>query len=136
LTTITSAFSVPETIDRLVKTATSKGLSVFARIDHAGGAAQVGMALRPTELVLFGNPRGGTPLMQDRQTAGIDLPLKALAWEDAAGHVWLTYNEAAWLAQRHWLGADSSAAVAALNTGQAAIALAATSPSPPEPVEK
>jgi uncharacterized protein (DUF302 family) len=136
LTTIPSAFSVPETIERLVRIATSKGLSVFARIDHASGAAQVGMALRPTELVLFGSPRGGTPLMQDRQTAGIDLPLKALAWEDAEGHVWLTYNEAAWLAQRHGLGAHSSAAVAALAAGQAAIALAATSPSPPEPVEK
>ena len=135
LTTIPSAFSVRETIDRLERIATARGLVVFARIDHAAGAAQVGMALRPTELVLFGHPRGGTPLMQDRQTAGIDLPLKALAWEDAEGHVWLTYNEAGWLAQRHRLTAKSSAAVAALDAGQGAITLAATAPSPPETVE-
>ena len=90
LTTMPSAFSVQETIDRLERIVTSRGLRVFTRIDHAAGAAQVGMALRPTELVLFGHPRGGTPLMQDKQTAGIDLPLKALAWEDAEGPVWLT----------------------------------------------
>jgi uncharacterized protein (DUF302 family) len=107
-------------------------MHVFARIDHAAAAAQVGMALRPTELLLFGHPRGGTPLMQDRQTAAIDLPLKALAWEDAEGHVWLTSNEPAWLARRHQLGAGSSAAVAALDAGQAAITLAATAPAPPE----
>jgi uncharacterized protein (DUF302 family) len=136
LTTIPSAFSVRETIDRLERTVADRGLTVFARIDHAGGAAQVGMTLRPTELVLFGNPRGGTPLMQDRQTAGIDLPLKALAWEDAEGHVWLTYNEATWLAQRHHLGADSSGAVAALDAGQTKIAMAATSASPPEAAER
>ncbi|HWE64087.1 MAG TPA: DUF302 domain-containing protein [Chloroflexota bacterium] len=135
MSTIPSAFSVRETIDRLEQLATSRGLRVFARIDHAAGAAQVGMALRPTELVLFGHPRGGTPLMQDQQTAGIDLPLKALAWEDAEGRVWLTYNEASWLAQRHQLGAGSSAAVAALDAGQAALLLAATTPAPPEAVE-
>jgi uncharacterized protein (DUF302 family) len=101
-------------------------MSVFARIDHAAGAAQVGMALRPTELVLFGHPRGGTPLMQEQQTAGIDLPLKALAWEDAEGRVWLTYNEVAWLAQRHQLGADSSAAVATLDAGLSAVAQSTT----------
>jgi uncharacterized protein (DUF302 family) len=128
LTTVPSAFSVRETIDRLERIATSKGLTVFARIDHAAGAAQVGMPLRPTELILFGNPRGGTPLMQDRQTAGIDLPLKALAWEDAEGHVLVTYNEASWIAQRHQLAATSSAAVAALEAGQIAIIGAATAP--------
>jgi uncharacterized protein (DUF302 family) len=109
---------------------------VFARIDHAEGAAQVGMTLRPTELALFGNPRGGTPLMQDRQTAGIDLPLKALAWEDAEGHVWLTYNEATWLAQRHHLGAGSSGAVLALDAVQVSVTMAVTSASPPDAVEK
>ena len=134
LTTIPSAFSVRETIDRLERSATARGLVVFARIDHAAGAAQVGLALRPTELVLFGHPRGGTPLMQERQTAGIDLPLKALAWEDAEGRVWLTSNEAGWLAQRHRLTAQSSAAVAALDAGQAAITQAATAPAPAEEV--
>jgi uncharacterized protein (DUF302 family) len=93
-----------------------------------GAPPQACLALRPTELVLFGHSRGGTPLMQDQQTAGIDLPIKALAWEDAAGRVWLTYNEVAWLAQRHQLGADSSAAVAALAAGLAAVTQASTTP--------
>jgi uncharacterized protein (DUF302 family) len=117
LTTIASAFSVPETIDRLIAAITPLGMNVFARIDHAAGAAKVGMPLRPTQLLLFGNPKGGTPLMQDRQTAGIDLPLKALAWEDAEGKVWLTYNEAAWIAQRHGLGAASAGALTAMAAG-------------------
>jgi len=117
LTTIASAHSVPETIDRLVAAITPLGMNVFARIDHADGAAKVGMPLRPTQLLLFGNPKGGTPLMQDRQTAGIDLPLKALVWEDAGGKVWLSYNEASWIAQRHGLGAASAAAVTAIAAG-------------------
>src|SRR5579863_7559758 len=121
LITIASKFSVRETIDRLAAAATSAGLHVFARIDHAAGAAQVGMELRPTELLLFGNPRGGTPLMQDRQTAGIDLPVKALVWEDEEGKVWLTYNEASWLAARHELGDRSNAAVEAIEKGLATL---------------
>jgi uncharacterized protein (DUF302 family) len=126
LITVASSFSVHETIERLVSFATSHGLAVFARIDHADGAAKAGLPLRPTELVLFGNPKGGTPLMQDRQTAGIDLPLKALAWEDADGKVWLTYNEAAWIAQRHGLGPASAEAMKAIAAGLAAAAKAAT----------
>ncbi len=104
LITIRSAFSVKETIDRLEANATSHGLTIFARIDHAGGAAQVGMPLRPTELLIFGNAKGGTPLMQDHQTAGLDLPLKALAWEDAEGKVWLTRNASEWIVARHGPG--------------------------------
>jgi uncharacterized protein (DUF302 family) len=77
------------------------GLNVFARIDHAAGAAEAGLTLRPTELIIFGNARGGTPLMQSVQTVGIDLPLKALVWEDASGKTWLSYNEPSWIAQRH-----------------------------------
>ena len=126
LITVASSFSVRETIERLVSFATSHGLTVFARIDHADGAAKAGLPLRPTELVLFGNPKGGTPLMQDRQTAGIDLPVKALAWEDADGKVWLTYNEPAWIAQRHGLGPASAEAVKAIAAGLAAAAKAAT----------
>src|SRR5690348_12603223 len=103
LVTIASNFSVKETIDRLVRTIAPLGLKVFARIDHAAGAQQAGLTLRPTELVVFGNPKGGTPLMQDKQTSGIDLPVKALAWEDADGKVWLTYEEASWIAERHGL---------------------------------
>jgi uncharacterized protein (DUF302 family) len=126
LITVPSSVSVRETVERLVGFATSHGLIVFARIDHADGAAKVGLPLRPTELVIFGNPKGGTPLMQDRQTAGIDLPVKALAWEDADGKVWLTLNDAAWIAQRHGLGAASAQAVQAIAAGLAAAANAAT----------
>ncbi|MGA3141156.1 MAG: DUF302 domain-containing protein [Xanthobacteraceae bacterium] len=117
LTSIASAHSVAETIERLVAAITPLGMNVFARIDHAAGAASIGMPLRPTLLLLFGNPKGGTPLMQDKQTAGIDLPLKALAWEDADGKVWLSYNETSWIAQRHGLGAASAAAVTAIAAG-------------------
>jgi len=106
LTTLPSSHSVKDTIDRLVAAVESKGLSVFARIDHAAGAQQAGMTLRPTELLIFGNARGGTPLMQVHQTLGIDLPLKALAWQDADGRTWLSYNEPAWLVARYG-GADS-----------------------------
>jgi uncharacterized protein (DUF302 family) len=117
LITVASNAPVGETIDRLVETVTAAGMRVFARIDHAAGAAEVDMELRPTEVVLFGHPRGGTPLMQDRQTAGIDLPLKALAWEDGDGAVWLTVNDPQWLARRHGLGEASRQAVAALAAG-------------------
>jgi uncharacterized protein (DUF302 family) len=107
-------------------------MMVFARINHAEGAAQVGIALRPSELVLFGHPRGGTPLMQERQTIGIDLPLKALAWEDVEGKVWITYNEISWLLGRHCIGAGSSAAAAVLEAVQEAIIAAAVSVAAPE----
>src|ERR1700733_3182580 len=121
LTTIASAHSVAETIDRLVAGITPLGMNVFARIDHAAGAAKVGMPLRPTQLLLFGNPKGGTPLMQDKQTAGIDLPLKALAWQDADGKVWLTYNDAYWIAERHGLARSTTEAVKAIAAGMEAI---------------
>jgi uncharacterized protein (DUF302 family) len=117
LITVASDAPVGETTDRLVEAVTAAGMRVFARIDHAGGAAEVGMELRPTEVVLFGHPRGGTPLMQDRQTAGLDLPLKALAWEDEHGAVWLTTDDPQWLARRHGLGEPSRQAVAALTAG-------------------
>src|SRR5689334_15992936 len=117
--TVTSDHSVRETIDRLAAAVTEAGLKVFARIDHAEGAAQVDLPLRPTELLIFGHPRGGTPLMQDRQTAGIDLPIKALAWEDENGQVWLTYNSGTWIAARHGLGTASGDAVTAIDTGLA-----------------
>lgn len=112
-----SEWPVRETIDRLAATVTEAGLMVFARIDHADNAARAGMSLRPTELLVFGHARGGTPLMQERQTTGIDLPVKALAWEDEAGKVWLTYNTAAWIAVRHDLGDESGPAVTAIDEG-------------------
>ncbi|AZO75302.1 MAG: DUF302 domain-containing protein [Mesorhizobium sp.] len=125
LVSVESRFSVGETIDRLVETVTNAGLRVFARIDHAAGAHEIGAPLRPTELLIFGHPKGGTPLMQDRQLAGIDLPIKALAWEDARGQVWLCYNDAYWLADRHGLGDASRAAVAAIAAGMAKVVAAA-----------
>lgn len=127
LITLESQFSVPETIDRLAAAAEGAGLRVFARIDHARGAADIGLALRPTLLLIFGNPRGGTPLMMERQTAGIDLPLKALAWEDEQGRVWLSYDSAEWLANRHRLGPQSQQAVSAIRDGLAALTSSATS---------
>ena len=126
LITISSSFGPKETVDRLEAEIRVRGMTVFARIDHGAGAAKVGMALRPTELVLFGHPKGGTPLMQDRQTAGIDLPLKALAWEDAGGRVWLTYNDATWIARRHSLGTASAEAVKAVTAVVSSVAKAAT----------
>ena len=101
LTSIQSNFGPKETIDRLEAEIRAKGLNVFARIDHAAGAAEVGLTLRPTEVIILGNASGGTPLMQSVQTVGIDLPLKALVWEDAAGKTWVSYNEPKWIAKRH-----------------------------------
>ena len=121
LMTVASAFPVAETADRLAAAAEAAGMLVFARVDHAAGAAEAGMQLRPTELLLVGNPRGGTPLMQAGQTTGIDLPLRALAWEDADGRVWVTANDTAWIADRHGLGEASAAAVAAISAGFARI---------------
>lgn len=125
LTTIASNFSVKDTIDRLAADVASRGLIVFARIDHAAGANKIGQPLRPTELLIFGHPKGGTSLMQDQQTAGIDLPVKALAWEDAEGKVWLSYNAASWIAERHHLGSASENAVKAVDAGLALVCNAA-----------
>ena len=101
LVAVKSPHSAKDTMTRLEDTVKQRGLTVFARIDHAAGAAKVGKTLRPTEVLIFGNPQGGTPLMECAQTAGIDLPLKALVWEDEAAQVWLGYNDPAYLAQRH-----------------------------------
>ncbi len=96
-----SKYSVKETLDRFEKAVAEKGMTVFTRIDHAKGAAGVDLQLRPTELLIFGNPRVGTLLMQSNRTAAIDLPLKVLAWQDDNGDVWLVYNEPGYLASRH-----------------------------------
>jgi len=114
LVSLRSANSVRVTTDRLEAALRAKAVTVFARIDHADGAASVGMSLRPTELLIFGDPRAGTPLMQADQTIGIDLPLKALVWEDASGATWISYNDPVWLAQRHALGDDTSRTVDAM----------------------
>jgi uncharacterized protein (DUF302 family) len=128
LTTVASSFGPKETMDRLAAAAAAKGLTVFARIDHAAGAAAVGLPLRATELLVLGNAKGGTPLMQATQTIGIDLPLKALAYEDAASKTWLAYDDPAWLARRHGLGQEVEPTVKALTAALAALATAATAP--------
>jgi uncharacterized protein (DUF302 family) len=101
LVAVKSPYNAEEAMDRVEKIVQQRGLTVFARIDHAAGAAKIGQSLRPTELLIFGNPKGGTPLMLCAQTTGIDLPLKVLVWEDASGQVWLGYNDPVYLAKRH-----------------------------------
>lgn len=125
LVTIASHYSVKETLDRLEADLKSKQTTVFARIDHAAGAASAAMPLRPTELLIFGNPKAGTPLMQSKQTIGIDLPLKVLSWQDSGGKVWLTYNDPGWLARRHGLTSATEAAVNSLATVLSNLAKAA-----------
>ena len=98
---VKSARNVGDTADRLESVLKSKGMKVFIRIDHAKGAQSVGKKLRPTQVVIFGNPKVGTPLMQCNQTVAIDLPQKALIWEDEKGQVWLSYNDPKYLAARH-----------------------------------
>jgi len=126
LVIIASRHSAAGTLERLLAALAARSLTVFARIDHAAGAAAAGLSLRPTELVIFGNAKGGTALMQDRQASGIDLPLKALVFEDAGGKVFVAYNDPHWIAQRHGLGAASAGAVDALAKVLSAIAAEAT----------
>ena len=118
-----STHTAQETMNRFEESAKQRGLRVFARVDHAAGAASIGKTMRPTEVLIFGNPQGGTPLMECTQSVGIDLPLKALVWEDAQGQVWLGYNDPAWLSRRH--GAPNCAAAEALGKALAALSAAA-----------
>ena len=129
LTTCVSSFGPKETMDRLAATVTNHGISILARIDHAAAAAEVGLELRPTEVLIFGNPRAGTPLMQAVQTTGIDLPLKALVWRDEGATTWLAYNDPRWLAQRHAIDAGLDRIVGAMADLLAAIAKEATTAS-------
>ncbi|MEO8717680.1 MAG: DUF302 domain-containing protein [Burkholderiales bacterium] len=126
LIVLKSAHAPGVTIDRLEAAVKGKGLNVFARIDHAAGAAKIGKTLRPTELLIFGNPQGGTPFMECSQTVGIDLPLKALAWQDAAGASWLGYDDPGYLAARH--GAAQCPVVENLKKALAAFAKGAVAP--------
>jgi uncharacterized protein (DUF302 family) len=126
LITVQSSYGPKDTMSRLEAEVKAKGMTVFARIDHAAGAAEVGMSLRPTELLIFGSPKGGTPLMQSAQTIGIDLPLKALVWQDASGDTWLSYNDPGWIAKRHGLGHEVQANVNGLAAVLNALAKTAT----------
>jgi uncharacterized protein (DUF302 family) len=126
LVILPSAHGVMETVERLKALLSQKKIQVFAEIDHAAGAQKVGLSLRPTFLLVFGNPQAGTPLLQSQQTIGLDLPLRVLVWEDAAGKVWLTYYRPEFLARRHDV-LDRDEAVKPLSAGLAALARAATS---------
>lgn len=126
LTTIKSSFGPKDTMDRLEAQVKARGMSVFARIDHAAGASSAGLALRPTEVLIFGNPAGGTPLMQAAQTIGLDLPLKVLVWQDASGESWLSYNDPVWLARRYRLADETEMVAGKLSAALATVALAAT----------
>jgi len=101
-----SRYSVPETLDRLEAILKEKGLTIFGRVDHGGEAKKVGLEMRPAQLLIFGSPKAGTPLMVATPRLAIDLPLKALAWQDAQGKVWLSYNSPEYLQQRHSIPAD------------------------------
>ncbi len=96
-----SKYSVAETMDRFENEAKAKGFTIVARVDHSAAAEKVGMKMPASQLLIFGNPKGGTPLMLASPTAGIDLPLKVLAYEDADGKIWLAYNAADYLKSRH-----------------------------------
>jgi uncharacterized protein (DUF302 family) len=126
LTTIRSSYGPQDTMNRLEAAVKAKGMTVFARIDHAAGAAGAGLSLRPTEVLIFGNAKAGTPLMQSVQTIGLDLPLKALVWQDRSGMTWLSYNDPAWLAQRHGLDGETLAVVGIMTAALEAVAKAAT----------
>ena len=128
LISLKGALPVPETVDKLVHLLESKGLTVFCRIDHAAGAVAAGLQLRPTTVVIFGNAKGGTPLMQASQTIGIDLPLKVLVWADAGGQTWLSYNDPAWLTERHGIQAQGGTAAAAMRTLLSTVTQAAVMP--------
>jgi uncharacterized protein (DUF302 family) len=126
LVTIASPFGAEETTHRLETAVQTMGMTVFARIDHALGARQVGLDLRPTTLLIFGNARAGTVLMKAIQSIGIDLPLKALVWEDANGKIWLSYNNPEWLAARHGVGVEAGQSIAKMSVALDAIAARTT----------
>ncbi len=127
LVSVKSHHSVAETADRLENILKTKGMTVFNRIDHSAGAKGVGIALRPTLLLVFGNPKVGAPLMQCSQSMGIDLPQKALIWQDAEGTVWMTYNDPETLAARHGVS-DCKEVLAKVRTALGNFATAATKP--------
>ena len=127
LTTIRSNFGPQDTMNRLETAVKAKGMTVFGRIDHAAGANEAGLSLRPTEVLIFGHAKAGTPLMQSVQTIGIDLPLKALVWQDVSGDTWLSYNDPAWLASRHALASATNTVIGNMSAALAAVTKAATS---------
>src|SRR6202050_820495 len=126
LVTIRSSYGPEETMNRFEAEVRARGMIAFAHIDYAAGAASVGLSLRPTDLLIFGDARGSTPLMELVQTIGIDLPLKALVWQDASGITWLSYNDPNWLAKRHGLNSKLGEAVGVLAAALDQMARSAT----------
>jgi uncharacterized protein (DUF302 family) len=122
LVTWPSPLTASQTLDQLKAAIDAAGLTVFAHVDHAAAAQIVGLSLPALDLVIFGNPRAGTPLMAAVPTLGIDLPLKALVWQDAAGKAWLSFNSPAWFAVRHQLPPGFGKALDAMSTQQASLA--------------
>lgn len=125
LTRLASPYPVGITLDRVASTARGRGMTVFARIDHATGAVAAGLQMLPAEVLIFGTAVGGTPLMRAAPTIAIDLPLKALAWQDESGATWLAFNDPAWLARRHRLPAALHADVEVVSAGLIAVVRAA-----------
>jgi uncharacterized protein (DUF302 family) len=127
LVSLRSPHPVPRTVERLEAELKARDLALVAKVDHAAAAAKVGAKLRPTVLLVFGNPRAGTPLLQCAQTAGIDLPQKALVWEDEKGQAWLSFNDPRYVASRHGMrGCDE--AIRKMAAGLEALAAAAVAP--------
>ena len=126
LITVPSSYGPKETMDRLETDVRAKGMHVFVRIDHAAGASSAGLDLRPTEVLIFGNPQAGTKLMQQTQTIGLELPLKVIVWQDASGKTWLGYDEPRWLAMRFGIAEQMTAVTDAMTSGLAAFAMHAT----------
>jgi uncharacterized protein (DUF302 family) len=126
LITLRSSHGPQDTMKRLEAEVKARGMTIFAHIDHAAGAAAVGMSLPATDLLIFGAAKGGTPLMQPVQMIGIDLPLKALIWQDTDSRTWLSYNDPNWLAQRHVLGPEVEAPLKAMTSALQAIAASVT----------
>ena len=117
-----SNYSVDETLERLKRTLQAKEVTIFGVVDHSGEAEKVGLKMRPTKLLIFGNPKGGTPVMLAAPSIAIDLPLKILIWEDGQGQVWLSYNSPVYLQERHGLPLDLLQNIAVVETLAAAVA--------------
>jgi uncharacterized protein (DUF302 family) len=115
LITLQSSFGPEETMGRFKTEVHARGITVFSHIDHAAGAAAVGLPLRPTNLLIFGAAKAGTPLMQSVQTIGIDLPLKALVWQDESGKTFLSYNDPAYITHRHGIGESAKSVIEAMS---------------------
>ncbi|NUQ26962.1 MAG: DUF302 domain-containing protein [Acidobacteriaceae bacterium] len=107
-------YSVEETVERVTQILTAKGITLFALVDHSAEAEKAGMQMPPTKLLIFGNPKAGTPLLVDRPSVALDLPLKLLVRQDAEGEVWVSYNSAEYLQERHGLSAGMTSTLAAV----------------------